>query len=198
MTNGLSPAQRQLYILEWLQEQGSLTVEQLAGRFGVSAMTIHRDLHQLAAEGRVRKVRGGVVPVPAPAESAGARPRCVMCGKRASPRTAWVVTSTNGEQRHACCSHCGLLHLRHAAAVQSALAADFLYGRMVNVYQAYFVVGSDVTLCCMPSVLCLATRQEAERFRQGFGGIVMDFFEATAALGQAHLPASGPLDHPAA
>ena len=57
---------------------------------------------------------------------------------------------------------------------------------MVNVYQAAYVLGSDVTLCCVPSVLCFASRPEAERYQRGFGGQVLDFDAARAALGQAH------------
>ena len=42
-----------------LVEHGSATLEALAEHFGVSKMTIHRDLDALEAEGRLRKLRGG-------------------------------------------------------------------------------------------------------------------------------------------
>jgi DeoR/GlpR family transcriptional regulator of sugar metabolism len=46
-------------IVEWLVETGSATLEDLSQRFGVSRMTIHRDLDGLEADGLLRKVRGG-------------------------------------------------------------------------------------------------------------------------------------------
>lgn len=49
---------RQL-ILEHLMEVGSGSVNEMADRFAVSRMTIHRDLDQLESEGLLRKVRGG-------------------------------------------------------------------------------------------------------------------------------------------
>ena len=180
------PDRRRAEILEWLNERGSLTIEALAERFGVSAMTIHRDIDRLAADGAVRKVRGGVLPAADPAQGSPTQARCAMCGKAVPRRTAWVVTPNEGEQWQACCAHCGLLRLHHATGRQSVLAADFLYGQMVNAYQATYVLGSDVTLCCVPSVLCFATRHDAERYARGFGGELLDFPAALAAVGESH------------
>ena len=42
-----------------LLEAGSVGVDQLAARFDVSKMTIHRDLDELEESGFLRKVRGG-------------------------------------------------------------------------------------------------------------------------------------------
>ena len=50
---------RKRAIVEALTAKGSASVEDMAERFGVSRMTIHRDLDELAAAGLVRKVRGG-------------------------------------------------------------------------------------------------------------------------------------------
>jgi hypothetical protein len=56
----------------------------------------------------------------------------------------------------------------------SALAADFLHGRMINVRTATFLVDPDLTVCCTPTVLCFQRRDEAEKFQSGFGGEIMD------------------------
>ncbi|SDJ52646.1 DeoR/GlpR family DNA-binding transcription regulator [Aliiruegeria lutimaris] len=50
---------RQRAIIELLVNKGELTVDDLANRFVVSKMTIHRDLDDLENEGLLRKVRGG-------------------------------------------------------------------------------------------------------------------------------------------
>lgn len=51
-------------ILEYLCEEETASVEGLAQRFGVSKMTIHRDLDRLVEMRCVRKVRGGVTVLP--------------------------------------------------------------------------------------------------------------------------------------
>lgn len=52
-------ATRQAKILDSLRTDGEVSVERLAGRFGVSASTIRRDLNTLSADGLLRRVRGG-------------------------------------------------------------------------------------------------------------------------------------------
>ena len=68
------------------------------------------------------------------------------------------------------------------AGVQTALACDFLYGRMVNARQATYVMNSRVNLCCEPSVLCFASADEARAFNQGFGGCIFKMDEAVSQL----------------
>lgn len=50
---------RRQQILDLLSVQGSVTLDELAQKFGVSKMTIHRDLDDLESGGLLRKVRGG-------------------------------------------------------------------------------------------------------------------------------------------
>jgi DeoR/GlpR family transcriptional regulator of sugar metabolism len=46
-------------MLERIQREGGLSVAELARAYSVSAITVHRDLEQLAAEGLVERVHGG-------------------------------------------------------------------------------------------------------------------------------------------
>jgi len=48
-------------MLEYLNRHGTARVAELAARFEVSEMTVHRDLQAVAATGLVRKVHGGAV-----------------------------------------------------------------------------------------------------------------------------------------
>ncbi|GLZ13931.1 DeoR family transcriptional regulator [Actinomadura sp. NBRC 104425] len=58
------PAARQAAIAEQVLAEGSLSAAELAERFQVSQMTIHRDLDELERQGIVRKYRGGVTAQP--------------------------------------------------------------------------------------------------------------------------------------
>ncbi|SDR16033.1 DeoR/GlpR family DNA-binding transcription regulator [Thermostaphylospora chromogena] len=49
---------RQNQIADLILEHGSMTAQELAERFGVSVMTIHRDLDELERQGVLRKARG--------------------------------------------------------------------------------------------------------------------------------------------
>jgi DeoR/GlpR family transcriptional regulator of sugar metabolism len=55
-----TPKQRQRMISEMVLERESISAQTLAGIFGVSVMTVHRDLDELERQGILRKFRGGV------------------------------------------------------------------------------------------------------------------------------------------
>ena len=183
------PNRRQAQIVAWLQENDTLTIKELAARLNVSAMTVHRDLDKLAATGLVQKVHGGVKLAARGVgmEQTAVSPSCIMCGTAVSPRTAFTITLDDGRKETACCAHCGILRLSQLDGVGSALTPDFIYGRMVNVFQAWFLVGSDVQLCCVPSALCFARANDAQKFQQGFHGEVMDFTAVQQYLIQSHM-----------
>jgi DeoR family transcriptional regulator, aga operon transcriptional repressor len=55
---------RQARMAGIVMDEGFARVTDLAGRFGVSAVTVRADLSALEARARVRRVRGGAVPAP--------------------------------------------------------------------------------------------------------------------------------------
>lgn len=54
-------AERQREILKFISQTKTAAVEELAAKFGVSAMTIRRDLDKLKYSGKVERCHGGVV-----------------------------------------------------------------------------------------------------------------------------------------
>jgi DeoR/GlpR family transcriptional regulator of sugar metabolism len=59
------PDQRREAILATLAREGRIVATEVAALLGVSDDTIRRDLDELAADGRVRRVRGGALPAAA-------------------------------------------------------------------------------------------------------------------------------------
>ena len=55
------PAQRQQQILDMLRKEFSIRSAELSERFGVSEMTIRRDLEVLVEQGLVERIHGGAV-----------------------------------------------------------------------------------------------------------------------------------------
>lgn len=55
---GLGPEGRQERITELVLDRGAVSAQELAEEFGVSVMTIHRDLDELQRQGVLRKARG--------------------------------------------------------------------------------------------------------------------------------------------
>jgi len=58
----LNGIERQIKIKDLIKGGKSLSISQLAQKFSVSEMTIHRDLKKLESEGSVRKTHGGAMP----------------------------------------------------------------------------------------------------------------------------------------
>jgi len=55
------PLQRKQMLLNYLAQNGAATMKELSDRFGVSEMTVRRDLRALEEENRVRRSHGGAV-----------------------------------------------------------------------------------------------------------------------------------------
>lgn len=182
MAESLLASQRRQRILDALRSRGMVKTGELARTFGVSEMTIHRDLDALAAQGLVQKIFGGAVTTRLDESGAG----CTICGAAPDKRLDVTLHLANGGSRLACCPHCGLMLLgRLGEQVQSAVTFDFVTRQTVNVRTATYVLESAATPCCSPSVLAFRMREDAERFRLGFGGRVADLEAAMAWLARS-------------
>jgi ribosomal protein L24E len=118
--------------------------------------------------------------------SASSADTCGLCALLISPRTGFMAKMKDGTTLHTCCAHCGLLMLHNPDAAAMTLTRDFLYGRTINAAQAVYLMESTVAPCCVPSVLCFLTQDDAARFGNGFGGWLTDFAGAYAHLRAHH------------
>lgn len=162
------PFNRRQQILTLLDERGSVSIAHLSHVFQVSEMTVHRDLDELAAEGLLRKVRGGAMGMQ---EESAVSDHCLVCHKRPHCHTRVIMQLTHNRQRLACCPHCGLMRLsQNDKDVISVLVTGFLHGRTLAAHTAHYLVQPDITICCTPTILAFERQEDAIRFRTGFGG----------------------------
>ncbi|MFD7922030.1 DeoR/GlpR family DNA-binding transcription regulator [Streptomyces sp. NPDC059740] len=101
-----SPRARRRSIADRVLKEGQVTIEELVAEYGVSQMTVHRDLDELERQGWLRKVRGGATAAPSALfESnarwrSGAMPRekreiCAAALATAEPGQAVVVDDSS-------------------------------------------------------------------------------------------------------
>ncbi|WP_454296490.1 substrate-binding domain-containing protein [Salana multivorans] len=60
-TDSLLPSSRRGLLLDLLRQQGTIRVRDVVAQTGVSAITVRRDIAQLAEEGLLRRVHGGAI-----------------------------------------------------------------------------------------------------------------------------------------
>jgi hypothetical protein len=176
---------REKKILEILQQRGSASIQELAEAISVSNMTIHRDLNRMAETGQIQKKHGGATLAGKSAVSG--RQACAMCSKSVPERTIFIVQPENREQKLACCAHCGLMLQGQSKNAWQSLTTDYLHGHMVSANQATYLYGSEINICCVPSVLSFGSQAEAKKFQKGFGGTLASMDETLQYLhGMAH------------
>jgi DNA-binding CsgD family transcriptional regulator len=169
---------REKQILELIKKKGNASIQELADTLSVSAMTIHRDLNRLEKKELIRKRHGS-------ASLAGnelGEGVCAMCGKSTHGKKVFIIYLSNGEQKTTCCAHCGLMLLTVTKGAWQSMTMDYLHGHMISANKAIYLIGCDLNVCCVPTILTFGSRQEAERFQTGFGGTLASMDEAIQHL----------------
>ncbi len=182
------PAARRKNILDYLENDLLLSIQEMAKVLGVPPMTIHRDLDKLASEGLIQKVHGGAILAQSPeSQSATSQKRfCQMCHQQTDARMAFFLYCEGSPSQYTCCPHCGLMLSCQNETFTASFATDYLYGYVINANKAIYLLHSRVTLCCSPSVLSFANREDATSFQCGFGGTLMNLNEILFYLHQSH------------
>lgn len=182
--------ERRKELLRWLEQEGTLSLGEMVSHFGVSKMTIHRDLDLLQQRQALKRIHGGATRIEGrPGQQAHgfsdqfSEEKCLICHRPTSQQLLYAITMTNGDQKVACCPHCGIsAHLLLGDQISIALTADFLSGRLHSAQHSCYVLGGVVANCCKPSILTFDDEQMARRFQKGFGGELGSFNDALEFL----------------
>ncbi|MDG3075293.1 DeoR family transcriptional regulator [Bacillus halotolerans] len=171
------PINRQQHILEWLKKEGALRISDISQRFGVSEMTVYRDVNQLVQSNQVIKTAGGIT---LPVRTPQADHTCSYCLKPANQAYSVQLITVTQDIEQLCCAHCAFLrYADKTEEVSHLICKDFLLQTTVSAASAYFIVNAELNLhCCQPQAIPFATLDHAERFQKGFGGTVRTFDQA--------------------
>ncbi|RMA97681.1 NosL protein [Hydrogenothermus marinus] len=170
---------RKKRILEILREKNEVTAKELANVFKVSEMTIYRDIKQLEKTGEIIRKHGSILLNTKENKESKTVDTCPICEKAITRSHPYKIVIEDKKTLEACCEHCGfLLHKKYEDKEVSAITYDFITENPITAFNAYFVVASSAKPCCSPSVIPFSSKEDAEKFAKGFGGKVLNFFEA--------------------
>lgn len=174
------PIQRQKQIKTLIQKERTLKISELSEQFGVSEMTIYRDVKPLLETGLVVKTFGGISLVEKHDHSIAALHQCVYCFKPNNPRLAYRLILEDNVIETACCAHCGLIrHRQLGNKVLQAVCHDFFMHTTVSAHLTWYVMNTSLNIsCCQPQVLTFANKEDAEKFVIGFGGDIYSLWDA--------------------
>lgn len=165
-------------IIEILKEKQEITAKELSNIFKVSEMTIYREIKELEKQGLIKRKHGAILLNTEKDKEIVEVANCPICEKPITRSHPYKITVEN-QTIETCCEHCGLMmHKQLEDKEVTALTYDFITENPISALNAYYVVGSSAIPCCSPSVIPFASKEDAEKFKKGFGGEVMTFLEA--------------------
>jgi len=90
--------------------------------------------------------------------------------------TRCILEYQNGKKEYYCCPHCAfperMWKLGHGDRIRKVTVVDFETGKTINAVGAYYLIDSQLHVCCSPSVVAFRTKLQAERFQQTYGGAI--------------------------
>ena len=169
--------ERQRKIINWLYEEGTLSIADISKRLNVSEMTVYRDIKPLMEENKINKTSRGIslasiTNVPSNT--------CKYCLKDLNNRHPVQIITHDQKVEHLCCPHCGLLRYRDIEKnVSQIICRGFLQNTTISAKLAYFLMDTDFNLnCCEPQVITFESLKYAQQFQKGFGGVIFQFNQA--------------------
>ena len=171
---------RQHEILSLLDKESGISAGDLAQRFQVSRMTIHRDLNSLLKQGRLLRIHGGAV-MKGHNHTVNDS-HCFVCKRRPLPHQHSEIRREDGSFDVTCCAACGLRLFSSQPVAAQLFVGDQISGQMFLAENAYFLINSLASPCCQPSFLSFSSEHEVALFQAGFGGSIARFDEALEFL----------------
>ena len=188
--NAGEPSQKEK-ILEIVQSGKADNVAEISGMLNISRMSVYRYVRALMQEKKISKTFNKLSPYSAqksPAYSGGeAIEKCAVCQKRVTDeRLAVSLQQKNGQAALFCCAHCAVMGVLHLIGdinlANSIMGRDFLYGNPLDLRNAFLLLKTDVIPCCSPPILVFARKDDAEKFKAGFGGDIRSFDEIISRM----------------
>ncbi len=171
---------RQHEILALLDKESGISAGDLAQRFQVSRMTIHRDLNSLLKQGLLLRIHGGAVMKGHNRNVDDSH--CSACKRRPLPHQCCEIRRKDGSFDVTCCAVCGLRLFSSQPEATQLFVGDQISGQMCLAENAYFLINSLASPCCQPSLLSFSSEHEVALFQAGFGGSIARFDEALEFL----------------
>jgi peroxiredoxin len=152
------------------------------GRFGRAVASLGRGGFLVTETGNSEKAdKNGAVRFFAARAATLEETECSVCGMILSRyrHTRFEITQKEGTTRATCGVQCGLvLRLRLGNSFVSAQATDFISGRPGNAAEMFYVYKSEAVPDMWPSFIAFRIKSDAQKFRKGFGGAVLDYEQA--------------------
>ena len=163
------------------------TVTEISRELSLSKMSVYRYVRTLMGEGKISKTFNKLYPYSAGLSAAGKDSsalsvKCGICSKQITDeRLNVAVTYKDGEKQDFCCAHCAVMATVHTISdpnsISSIMGRDFIYGNPLDLRNAFLLLKTGVIPCCSPPILVFARKDDAEKFKKGFGGEIRSFDE---------------------
>ncbi|MHB8232677.1 MAG: hypothetical protein ACYDDB_07240 [bacterium] len=182
-------------VLELVKSGKSDNVAGISGILNISKMSVYRYIRTLEQEKKISRTFNKLFPYSdarsasksgttegSSAATAASAGKCGICSKQITDeRLKVAVNYKNGGKHDFCCAHCAVIAAVHTISdlnsVSSIMGRDFIYGNPLDLRSAFLLLKTEAIPCCSPPILVFARKEDAEKFKKGFGGDIRPFDE---------------------